>query len=383
VSTAAPVTATALPALPRERFLSLDVLRGMTIFLMILVNTSGPGAPAYAQLVHADWFGFTLADLVFPTFLFVTGNALAFGSGQEGNAAFLHRVFKRAALIFLCGYLMYWYPFVQQVDGDWQFKPFAETRVFGVLQRIAICYLLAALAVRYLPAKLLPWLALALPLAYWGILHAFGPPGAALDRHLNAGTQLDLWLVGVDHLYRKDHGFDPEGLLGALPATANVLGGYLAGRWLRDAGKSVRAVGWMLAAGVALVLLAVAWNPCFPIGKKLWTGPFVLLTVGLDLVWLALLVWWIELRGHAAGSAFFTVLGKNPLAIYLFSELLVVTLQLLQVAPCMGLYDWLGIAVFQAAVPGPAGSLLCALVYTLACWALGWWMDRRRIYIRL
>jgi alpha-N-acetylglucosaminidase len=109
----------------------------------------------------------------------------------------------------------------------------------------------------------------------------------------------------------------------------------------------------------------------------------VLLTVGLDLIWLALLVAWIELRGHQAGSGFFTVLGKNPLAIYLFSELFVVTLQLVQVAPGMGLYDWLGIAVFQRVAPGALGSLLCAVAYTLLCWALGWWMDRRRIYVRL
>lgn len=367
-----------------ERFLSLDVLRGLSIFLMILVNTAGAGAPPYAQLRHTPWFGFTLADLVFPTFLFVTGNALSFAAPGGGEAAFLRRVFKRAALIFLCGFLMYWYPFVQQLDdGSWAFRPFEQTRVFGVLQRIAICYLLAALAVRYLPARLLPWLALALPLGYWAILYLFGTPGLELDKLGNAGTRLDLWLVGPGHLYRKDGGFDPEGLLGALPATANVLGGYLAGQWLRSAGKTPRAVVWMLAAGAALVALALLWAPWFPIAKKLWTGPFVLLTVGLDLLWLALLVGWIELRGRRAGSGFFTVLGKNPLAIYLFSELFVVTLQLLRVGPDMGLYDWFGIALFQRLAPGPLGSLLCALAYTMACWLLAWWMDRRWIYIRL
>jgi predicted acyltransferase len=377
------MTAAVAVTAPRERFLSLDVLRGLSIFLMILVNTPGPGAPAYAQLVHTRWFGFTLADLVFPTFLFVTGNALAFVAPGGTEAAFLRRVGKRAALIFLCGVLMYWYPFVQQVDGHWAFKPFDQTRLFGVLQRIALCYLLAALAVRYLPARLLPWLALALPLAYWAILWLFGFPGLELDKLANAGTRLDLWLVGRDHLYRKDAGFDPEGLLGTLPATANVLAGYLAGQWLRTAGKTARAVAWMLACGVLLVVLALLWHPLFPIAKKLWTGPFVLLTVGLDLLLLGALVAWIERRGRRAGTGFFTVLGKNPLAIYLFSELFVITLQRVRVRPDMGLYDWVGIAVFQRLVPGPMGALLCALSYTLLCWALGWWMDRRRIYIRL
>lgn len=370
-------------ATARERFVSLDVLRGLTIFLMILVNTSGPGATAYAQLGHAKWFGFTLADLVFPTFLFVTGNALSFAPQGGGEAAFLRRVCKRAVLIFVCGVLMYWYPFVQQIDGQWAFKPFDQIRVFGVLQRIAICYLLAALAIRYLPARSLAWLGMALLLGYWAILYAFGTPGLELDKQINAGTRLDLWLVGRDHLYRKDGGFDPEGLLGTLPATVNVLAGYLAGNWLRRAGRTPRAVLGMVAAGALSIALALLWQPWWPISKKLWSGPFVLLTAGLDLVWLALLVGWIELSGRRAGVWFFTVLGKNPLVIYLFSELFVVSLQQIRVAPGMGVYDWLGIAVFQRIAPGPVGALACALVYTLLCWTLAWWMDRRQIYIRL
>ncbi|WDS35449.1 heparan-alpha-glucosaminide N-acetyltransferase domain-containing protein [Pseudoxanthomonas sp.] len=368
----------------RERFLSLDVFRGLTIFVMILVNTAGPGAASYAQLSHTKWFGFTLADLVFPTFLFVTGNALAFTAGGGSERDFLLRTGKRAALIFLCGFLMYWYPFVHQAaDGGWAFNAFGQTRVMGVLQRIALCYFAGALAVRYLPLRALPVLAIGLLLAYWGILYGFGAAGAELDKLGNAGTRLDLWLLGRDHLYRKDGGFDPEGVLGTLPAIVNVIGGFLAGRFLMTAGKTPRAVRLMLTAGVALVLLALAWHPLFPIAKKLWTGSFVLLTVGLDLLLLGACVGWIELGGHAGGSSFFTAMGKNPLAIYLFSELFVVTLQLVRVAPGMGLYDWVGISVFQALTPGPLGSFLCALAYTLACWALAWWLDRRRIYIRL
>jgi alpha-N-acetylglucosaminidase len=368
----------------RERFLSLDVFRGLTIFLMILVNTAGPGADAYAQLSHTPWFGFTLADWVFPTFLFVTGNALAFTAGGGSETAFLRRVCKRAALIFLLGVLMYWYPFVHRLDdGGWAFNAFSQTRLPGVLQRIALCYLLGALAVRYMPLRSLPWLAVGLLLGYWGLLYGLSAPGLALDRLGNVGTRLDLGLFGRDHLYRKAGGFDPEGLLGTLPATANVLGGFLAGHFLQRAGKTPRAVRLMLAAGAGLIVLALAWHPLFPIAKKLWTGPFVLLTVGLDLLLLGACVGWIELAGRTRGASFFTVMGKNPLVIYLFSELLVVTLQLVHVAPGLGLYDWVGIRIFQAVAPGPFGSLLCALAYTLVCWLLAWWMDRRRIYIRL
>ncbi len=382
MSQAAPYGATP----KKQRFLSLDVFRGMTIFLMILVNTAGPGAAPYAQLQHAQWFGFTLADLVFPSFLFAVGNAMSFALATDvPQRVFLWRVGKRSVLIFLCGFLMYWYPFVQlQDDGRWALKALGDTRVMGVLQRIALCYLLAALLVRYLSTRALVGAAAVLLLGYWVLLYAFGMPGAELDKLGNAGTRLDLWLIGRDHLYRKDGGFDPEGLLGTLPATVNVLAGYLCGRFLQQCGKNIAAIRMLLGVAVALLALAWLWHPWLPLSKKLWTGSFVACTVGLDLVWLAVLVYWVEVRGWVRGSGFFTVLGRNPLALYLFSELFVVTLGLLPAGGSgLDLYAWTGLKVFQVLAPGPLGSLLCALSYTLLCWAVGGWMDRRGLYLRL
>lgn len=382
MSQAAPYVATP----KKQRFLSLDVFRGMTIFLMILVNTAGPGAAPYAQLQHAQWFGFTLADLVFPSFLFAVGNAMSFALATDvPQRVFLWRVGKRSVLIFLCGFLMYWYPFVQlQDDGRWALKALGDTRVMGVLQRIALCYLLAALLVRYLSTRALVGAAAVLLLGYWVLLYAFGMPGAELDKLGNAGTRLDLWLIGRDHLYRKDGGFDPEGLLGTLPATVNVLAGYLCGRFLQQCGKNIAAIRMLLGVAVALLALAWLWHPWLPLSKKLWTGSFVACTVGLDLVWLAVLVYWVEVRGWVRGSGFFTVLGRNPLALYLFSELFVVTLGLLPAGGSgLDLYAWTGLKVFQVLAPGPLGSLLCALSYTLLCWAVGGWMDRRGLYLRL
>lgn len=369
----------------RERFLSLDVFRGLTIFLMILVNTAGAGAVPYAQLRHAPWFGFTLSDLVFPSFLFAVGSAMSFALPLAlPTGDFVLRIGKRALLIFLCGFLMYWYPFFyQQADGNWTFKALADTRVMGVLQRIALCYLLAALLVRWLPFRALPWVGAVLLCTYWALLYLFGQPGLELDKLGNAGTRLDLWLLGREHLYRKDGGFDPEGVLGTLPATVNVLAGYLTGRFLQNRGKSVSAVQRLLLAGAGLLLLALLWHCWLPISKKLWTGSFVLCTVALDLLLLALLVAWVELYGQRRGSGFFTVFGRNPLAIYLFSVLAVITLQQIKVANGVGVYDWIGVTVFQALAPGAMGSLLCALSYTLVCWCLGWWLDRNRIYLKL
>lgn len=365
------------------RFASLDVFRGFTIFLMILVNTAGPGAPPFAQLVHAKWIGFTLADLVFPSFLFAMGNAMSFALRKPvATGPYLAHLVRRGAIIFALGFLMYWYPFVRHDADGWSMAPFALTRIPGVLQRLALCYVLAGLLVRFLGWKQLVMACAALLLGYWAILLVFSLPGEAYSKAGNAGTLLDLYLLPKEHLYKKDGGFDPEGFLGTLPATVNVIAGYLAGLAILRAGSLEKTLRMLALAGLALIVAALAWSPLFPIAKKLWTGSFVLLTVGLALILLALASWLFEVRGVQAGKRFFTILGRNPLAIYLFSELFVITLNLVHVPNYGGLYDWIGIAIFQSIVPGAIGSLLCAFAYTMICWGVGWALDRKGLILR-
>jgi predicted acyltransferase len=366
-----------------QRFASLDIFRGVTIFLMILVNTAGPGAPAYAELVHAKWFGFTLADAIFPSFLFAMGNAMSFAMRKPiETGPYLARLVRRGAIIFLLGYLMYWYPFVAHTETGWAFKPFALTRVPGVLQRIALGYVAAGLLVRWLDWRWLVGACAALLLGYWLILLDFSLPGMAFDKFGNAGTRLDLFLLGPGHLYKKDGGFDPEGLLGTLPAIVNVLAGYLTGLAIQRGSDPGRLLRQMAASGMALIGFALLWSPWFPIAKKLWTGPYVLLTVGIDLIALAAIVMLVDVWKFTAGQRFFTILGRNPLAIYLFSEIFVTTLNMVPVGQEGGIYDWLGIAIFQSIAPGPLGSLLCAFAYTMACWAVGWVMDRKGLILK-
>jgi predicted acyltransferase len=214
------------------------------------------------------------------------------------------------------------------------------------------------------------------------LLLAFGDPADPFSKLGDAGTRLDLLVLGPRHLYRRDGGFDPEGLLGTLPATVNVIAGYLAARYLKIAADRPALIR-MALAGVLLAAAAFAWSPFFPIAKKLWTGSFVLLTVGMDLVVLAALAAALEGRAPNLAARFFQIFGRNPLAIYLFSELFVTTLQKIEVAPGVGVYDWVGVKLFQAVAPGPLGSLLCAIAYMLACWLLGYALDRRRIALRL
>jgi predicted acyltransferase len=376
------MTDTLAPPNPR-RFAALDVFRGLTIFLMIMVNTAGPGAPAYAQLIHAKWLGFTMADAIFPSFLFAMGNAMSFATRRHiDTAPYLTRLLKRGAIIFALGFLMYWFPFVTHKDGVWAPIPFALTRVPGVLQRIALCYVAAGLLVRWLNVRQLLIAGATLLLGYWAILLFLSAPGMAYDKFGTVGTRLDLSLLGPGHLYKKDSGFDPEGVLGTLPAIVNVLAGYVAGLAVQRGASLSRTVRTMALTGVALIVAGLAWSPWFPLAKKLWTSSYVLLTIGIDCVALAGIIALVELAGVRRGTRFFTILGRNPLAIYLFSELFVTALNLIPVEPDGSPYDWVGIEIFQRIAPGAFGSLLCAFAYAMLCWAIGWWMDRKGLILK-
>ena len=379
------MSAASHPAAP-QRFGSLYLFRGITIFFMIVVNTAGPGAPAFEQLVHAPWIGFTAADLVFPSFLFAVGTAMSFSFRRPTTTGqFLARVIRRAALIFLLGVLMYWFPFVtHQADGSWTWKPFSQTRIPGVLQRIALCYLAAAIAIRWLKDwRAILGLCALLLLGYWALLLGFSAPGQAYAKFGNAGTLLDLKLIGPDHLYKKDHGFDPEGLLGTLPAIVNALAGYLVGRAIQRSPDEGRLIRRLLPLGFTLIAAGLAWSPFFPIAKKLWSSSYVLLTVGIDIVLLCLLMELSDRRGWRLGQDFWLVMGRNPLAIYLFSELFISAQNLFPVGGHDNGYDWVGITLFQGIAPGAIGSLLCALAYALFCWSVGWLLDRKGIIIKV
>ncbi len=371
-----------------ERFLSLDVFRGITICLMIIVNSPGKGAQLYPYLVHAKWLGFTLADLVFPSFLFAVGNAMSFSMNKLealGNAKFFKKVIKRTFLVFLIGYLMYWFPFFKQLpDNTWVFKPLSETRIMGVLQRIALCYFFATMIVRYFSYRTQILVGAFILLGYWFVLYWFGDDGEALTMSGNAITRLDLFLLGEGHVYKKDIiPFDPEGILSTLPAIVNVLAGYWAGLFIQKKGKTYECLTGLMVASVVLIALALWWSLIFPISKKLWTSPFVLYTIGIDTLMLSVLIYAVEIRKWNFSTGFFNTFGKNPLFIYLLSELLFITLMIIKLPSGQFVFEWFSIEIFQAIFPGPFGSFLTAVAFMLVCWLAGWWLDRKKIYIRI
>jgi predicted acyltransferase len=372
-----------------NRFLSLDVFRGMTICFMIIVNNPGSGAAPFAPLEHAKWFGFTPTDLVFPSFLFAVGNAMSFSMKKFASlstGSVLFKIFKRAALIFLLGYLMYWAGSIYHGKGGWSIESIGQTRIFGVLQRIALCYLFASLLVYFISSKTTVIIISGLLLAgYWVLLLVCGDHAAPYGMLTNAGTYLDKWVMGDAHLYHGEGvAFDPEGILSTLPAIVNVICGYYAGKFIQEKGKGYETISKLMLYGFLFIFLALCWNMAFPIGKKLWTSPFVLLTVGIDLVWISALVYIIEIRTGKKNSwtSFFSTFGKNPLPIYIFSELLGVMLGWIYINK-INFNDWINNTTFQAIAPGAIGSLLFAICYMLVCWVLGKVLDKNKIYIRV
>lgn len=374
----------------KERFLALDVFRGMTICFMIIVNTPGSGASPFAPLEHATWHGFTPTDLVFPSFLFAVGNAMSFSLHKYeeiSNSAFLTKIIKRTALIFLLGYLMYWFPFFRLNEaGEIIGAPIRNTRIMGVLQRIALCYFFGSLLVHYLSSKKVVIVSIILLIGYWLILLAFGDPNQPLSLSGNAGLYVDKFLMGSHHLYHGESiPFDPEGWLGTLPAIVNVIIGFFAGKFIQQKGKNFECLAKLLLAGSLLIFIALCWNMVFPINKKLWSSSFVLVTSGLDLVIIAALIFILEIKnGNVFNwSKFFIIFGRNPLFIYILSELLVVALYMIHVNPGQNLYGYVNEHFFQMILPGAIGSLFFAICYMLICWSIGWWLNKRKIYIKV
>jgi len=370
-----------------ERFTALDVFRGITICFMIIVNAPGSGADVWAPLDHAPWIGFTPTDLVFPSFLFAVGNALSFSKKKfETDAAFIGKILKRTFIIFLLGYLMYWFPFFHREAGGWAFNPLSHTRIMGVLQRIALCYFFGALIVHYCSQKVSIIISIALLIGYWVFLLVFGETGKEYTMLGNAGTRMDIAILGNDHLYHDKGGpiaFDPEGFLSTLTGIVNVIGGFLAGAFIQRKGKNYESVARLFMCGVLLIAVALFWAQFFPIAKKLWTSTFTLLTVGIDLLLLGFMVFAIEIEKVKKGTSFFLTFGRNPLAIYLLSELLLTVFQTVWVKPQLSFYDWINQVFYQRLFPGAFGTLVFAICYMMLCWLVAYVLDKRKIYIKI
>jgi predicted acyltransferase len=369
------------------RLFSLDVFRGLTVMAMILVNNPGDWGHIYWPLEHAEWNGWTPTDLIFPFFLFIVGVSLAYALAGAKNAhaplgPVMARVARRAAILFALGVFTSLYP-----EFD-----FLGVRIMGVLQRIALVFLGCSFIYLTTSWRTQVILLITLLVGYAMLLQVVPVPGvgpASLAPTTNLGAWLDRLVLTEPHLWRTSRTWDPEGLLGTLPALGTGLLGMLAAQWLRRPGLSPRErVGGLAAAGVVAAGLGQVWSYWFPINKALWTSSFVLLAGGLALLFLALLYWLCDVRQSRRWAAPAVVYGVNAITVFFLSAILSRTFDLVPLTGPTGkpaglkewLYEW-GIAPFFS--DPRLASLVGGLLLVAIWWAILRLMHARGIHVKV
>jgi len=365
------------------RLVSLDAFRGATMALMILVNTPGDGRNVYAPLQHSEWNGWTPTDVVFPSFLWIVGVAMTLSLGRrvaEGvpRAKLFAQAFRRAAILYVLGLVVYAYPGFD----------LSTQRLLGVLQRIAICYLVAAAI--YLTTHIrgqIVWI-VSLLAAYWLVMTLVPVPGygpGRLDVEGNFAHYIDRIVLG-SHNYMWTKTWDPEGIVSTLPAIATALFGILAGHLLRLDRALAKRTAWLLLIGTLLIAAGLISNVWLPINKKLWTSSFSLFMAGLDFVIFAMFLWLVDGKGYKRAVKPLVIMGMNAIVVYMASELLDEVLSAIR-WPAGGhvinLHTWIFATLFAPLAAPMNASLLFAIAYTLLMYLLAYGMYRRGWFVRI
>ena len=354
-----------------KRLLSLDILRGITVAGMILVN-NGWGE-SFEMLNHAKWNGMTPCDLVFPFFLFIMGISCYLSlvkSEFKPTPQVIRRIVKRTVLLFAIGLFINW--FDNAIEGD--FLCFGHLRIWAVMQRIALCYGIVSLFALFCNHKYTIPVIIGLLVIYTAIL-VFGN-GYAEDASVNVLAQVDLNLFGYDHLYHKSP-VDPEGLLGTISSVAHVLLGFYCGKLIRQKDSISDKVIALFVVGTILVIGGYLLSYGLPLNKRIWSPSYVMVTCGLASLLQALLMYVIDIRQKSGWTTFFRVFGVNALALYVSSELLAIILGNIGFSGMV--FDGLHAII----PPAKWASLAYALYFVGLNFALGYLLYRKKIYIKL
>jgi len=376
---------------PSARLTTLDVVRGLTVAAMILVNNNGDSAHTWPFFEHAPWNGFTLADFVFPSFLFMVGISIEFSLRSRlakgaAKAALVLPILRRSALIFACGLMISGFPFYN----------LHTLRIYGVLQRIALCFLASGLLALYTRTRTIVVTTAALLLGFWILLRFVPVPGLGmpvrdlpmLDPYANIVSWTDRAIFPVTRLYH--HGvYDPCGLLGTFPSIASTLLGVLAGKWLLTASTQLRKLQGIAAASIACIAAGLLWSPWFPINKRIWTSSYVLFAGGLALALFAICYWLLDLHRKQKPPVWTwpaLAFGTNALAVYIFSELLASGVDVIHIhagGHTSSLRRLLFLPI-QHAVPNPyLASLLYGVSFVGVCFVPMAVLYHRRIFIKV
>ena len=372
--------ATTLASAPTStRLASLDVFRGMTIAAMILVNNSGDWEHVYWPLEHAKWNGWTPTDLVFPFFVFIVGVSMVFSfasrtaRGDSQRTLLLHAI-KRSAIIFALGLFLYAYP-----RFDWH-----TARIPGVLQRIAVVYLLASALFLYTGRVTRAIVTAALLIAYWILLVRVPVPGyghGVLTMDGNLVGYIDRSLI-YNHLWIA-HRFDPEGILSTLPAIATCLLGVFTGEWMRSGRSALQKLAGLFAASAVGLIAGEIWNLWFPINKMIWTSSYVLFTAGFAIFVFGVCYWAVDVRGWKRWSIPFVMFGLNPLGIYFLASWAETALYKHHLHG-ESIKEILYGKFFEPLSSDPyLASLAWSISFVLVFFLVAWAMYRKQIYIRV
>jgi len=435
-----------------QRLVSLDVFRGITIAGMVLVNNPGTWSAIYSPLEHAEWNGITPTDYIFPFFLFIVGTAIPIALRKRMTNGVTSRVYikiiQRAATIFALGLLISMVPFFQFNDStgipyalkillvisfsaalyfylaekrmeaaivagisaltiigfylagaEIVWYNFSTMRIPGVLQRIAVCYLIVSILFLHTTWKQQAIIGAVLLLAYWALITLIPVPGCELttmnDKACNLAAYIDRVVFTENHIWRQAKVYDPEGILSTIPALVTTISGVLTGTWLirKDEDTGVRPgalnkASGMFFFGTVLLALGWSWSLVFPLNKALWTSSYVLYTSGLALLTLASCYWLIDIKGYVKWTKPFVIFGVNAIALYAFSGIFARLLGMVRVAGPDGdkpisLQEWIFNNVFLPFAEPINASLAFAICFILLGLFLMWLLYRKNIYIRV
>ncbi len=394
----------------KERLLALDVFRGMTIAGMLLVNNPGSWSAIYPPLEHAEWNGWTPTDLIFPFFLFIVGitTHLSLGTRAAQGAdtgALVRKILRRGLLIFLAGLLLAWFPFFWwgAKVGDIAAPTFLDRVVYriqhlrylGVLQRIGIAYVCAALLTLRTSRRTQIAVVVAILIGYWVVMTLVPVPGTGTIGFyvLNQpGATLAAWsdrlILGTNHIWASSKTYDPEGPLSTVPAVATAMLGVFAGRWIGDKKRSlIERIAGLYGVGCLGMVLGSFWSWVFPINKNLWTSSYVVFTAGFACVCLATCLWLIDVEGYRGWTKPFVIYGVNPLVAFVGSGLMariIDSLWKVNVGGKLISVHQLTFSWFQLGyLSDRFASLLWALSFVTLWLAILWLLYRRNIIIRL
>lgn len=384
-----------------KRLLALDVLRGITIAGMILVNNPGGWDEIYPPLLHASWNGLTPTDLVFPFFMFIMGVSSYFSLrkyGFEFTAPAVWKIVKRTALIFLIGLFLTWFSmFLRGIYSGAAFwesvLTFDHIRILGVLPRLALCYGVGSLLGIIFSRKVLKWLVV-LMLVTYSVILVLGN-GFVFAEH-NVIAVVDRAVLGEAHMYTDyvDGSylvFDPEGFLSTLPSIAHMLIGFLCGALIVDNKNNQTRINKLFIIGTILTFAGFLLSYGLPINKKVWSPTFVLVTCGFASSFLALLIWIIDIKGYRRWGRFFEAFGVNPLFLYCLSAILAIVVGLTNfpwAAADSGLISIKNFVYEVCLLPVCCGdkalaSAAFAVLFVLLNWCVGYILYKKKIYIKI